>query len=256
VLGRGTSQEVADHRENAFRALIARFFPAPYQIAKGQVLGVDGARSSSIDCVVLNPAHPHLVDAQGKFTLILADGVDFVVDIKGRLDGAELSRLLAQCRSVKQVVRSQTSLVFPQRSSGLGEASLRIAFYAYCQESVLTPETLAGHIRQWVRENEVSPLERPDAIAVHDQGIYTDLSSPASVAYRRVTGTADDATLAAVGNSQFWLETGDLTLGAMLVMMSDTVPAVASLQAPILQRYGRGLQATGRVVGTYDHTDP
>ena len=31
-LGRGTSQEISDFRENAFRDFVARFFPHPYRI--------------------------------------------------------------------------------------------------------------------------------------------------------------------------------------------------------------------------------
>jgi hypothetical protein len=37
IQGRGTSQEVAEFRENAVQAFLARYFPFPHRIAKGKV---------------------------------------------------------------------------------------------------------------------------------------------------------------------------------------------------------------------------
>jgi hypothetical protein len=233
ALGEGTSAEVADHRENAFRSLVRRFFPAPHHVTKGQVTGVDGSRSASIDCLVLSPAHPHLIDGEGKFSLILADGVDLAADAKGRLDGAELLRFLNQARSIKKVSRSKTPLLFlellPDRRIGHEEASLHIPTYAYCHASALTPETMAKQIAAWVEEGVVPWTERPDAVAVHDKGVLVDTSSPLSPGRRLLGADAVDGL--------YWIETAELTLGQVLLLMSMGVPAQEAFLSPIILRY-------------------
>jgi hypothetical protein len=230
TLGRGTAQEIADHRENAFRQLVGRFFPAPHHVTRGQALAVDGARSASIDCLVLNPAHPNLVDRAGKFTLIFADGVDFGVDVKGRLTGDELRRFLRQGRSLKQVVRSKTPLLSTRRNSDeIVEGSKRIPTYGYCHETALSPETAAEAIGAWVAEEGVPALERPDALAIHGQGILLDTSNPAGPARQMLRGA--DVGL-------YWLPSVDLTLGHLILLMNQGLPAVAPVAEPVLRRYG------------------
>lgn len=74
TLGKGTPQEVSEFRENAFRSFISRFFPAPYRAVKGKIFDSYGnGPSASVDCVVVNPVHPHLIDTAGKFQLLLAE---------------------------------------------------------------------------------------------------------------------------------------------------------------------------------------
>lgn len=230
TLGRGTAQEIADHRENAFRKLVTRFFPAPHHVTKGQALGADGTRSASIDCLVLNPAHPNMVDRAGKFTVIFGDAVDLGVDVKGRLTGDELRRFLRQGRSLKQVVRSKTPLLSTRRNSEeVVEGSKRIPVYGYCHESALTPEAAAEVIRAWVAEEAVPALERSDAMAIHGQGILLDTSNPAGPARQMLRGA--DVGL-------YWLPGDELTLGQLIVLMNRGLPAVAPIAEPVLQRYG------------------
>ena len=38
ISGRGTSQEVADFRENSLREFVGRYFPLPYRLAKGNIV--------------------------------------------------------------------------------------------------------------------------------------------------------------------------------------------------------------------------
>lgn len=250
-LGRGSPQEVADHREGVFRQLVGRFFPAPHHVVKGQVLGADGSRSASVDCVVLNPAHPHLVDADGKFSLILADAVDFVVEVKGRLDRAELSRLLTQCQSVRRVVRSQTAIALPGHHPELVEPSRRIPFFAYIHEMSMTPEDMAEAIRRWVDEFKAPPLERPDMIIVRDQGVYHDLSSPAGIMSRRAA-QRDPGYWKLLEGHQLWSDTGDLALGCGILMMNEVLPAVPVIgRPPVLLNYREAFNPPTRVLGQH-----
>lgn len=249
ALGRGSPQEIADHREGVFRQLVGRFFPAPHHVVKGQVVGADGSRSASVDCAVLNPAHPHLVDADRKFSLILADAVDFVVEVKGRLDRAELSRLLMQCRSVRQVVRSQTAIAFPRFHRELVEPSRRIPFFAYIHEMSMTPDNLAEQVRHWVDEFKVPPLERPEMIIVRDQGVYHDLSSAAAALSRRALQRGPDQWALLQGH-QLWSDARSLALGFGILMMNEVLPAVPVIGTPpVLLNYREAFTPPTRDLG-------
>ena len=201
--------------------------------------------------MVLNPAHPHLVDADGKFSLILADAVDFVVEVKGRLDRAELSRLLKQCQSVRRVVRSQTAIALPGNHPELVEPSRRIPFFAYIHEMSMTPEELAEGIRQWADEFRVPPLERPEMIVVRDQGVYHDLSSPAGIMSRRAAQRGPEYWNLLEGH-QLWSDTEDLALGFGILMMNEVLPAVPVIgRPPVLLNYREAFNPPTRTLGQH-----
>ncbi len=105
--GKGTPQEVADFREGYFHGFIRRYFPFPYQVAKGNIGGFFMNHSSdSIDCIICNPIHPHTVDLSGRYSLILAEGVDSAIEVKPDISKKdELIRGLHQIQSVKKIVR-------------------------------------------------------------------------------------------------------------------------------------------------------
>lgn len=215
------------------------------------MLGADGARSGSIDCVVLNPAHPHLVDGDGKFSLILADAVDFVVEVKGRLDRAELTRLLAQCQNVRRVVRSETAIALPRNHPELVEPSRRIPFFAYIHDMAMTPDALAEGIRDWVNEGRVSSLERPEMIVVRNQGVYHDLSSPAGVMSRRAAPHGPEFWKLLEGH-QLWSDTKDLALGFGILMMNEVLPAVPVIgRPPVLLNYRGAFNPPTRSLGQH-----
>ncbi len=79
VQGRGTSQEIAEFRENALQSFLRDYFPFPYHVAKGGIVDLDERRSASIDCVLLHPDHPYTINRHEKFRIILADGVNVAI---------------------------------------------------------------------------------------------------------------------------------------------------------------------------------
>lgn len=83
IEGEGTPQEVSDRREEVVKGFLMKYFPFPYRVVKGNIIDSFGNRSNSIDCIVLNPSHPHTVDPlNGKASIIFADGVDFAIEVK------------------------------------------------------------------------------------------------------------------------------------------------------------------------------
>lgn len=115
--GRGTPQEVSDRREAVVRGFFEKYFPYPSRIAKGNILDSSGGKSASIDCVILSPHHPHTVSEGALFSTILAEGVDFAIEVKPDLTScAELERGLAQVYSVKSLNR--VGAMFSERNKG------------------------------------------------------------------------------------------------------------------------------------------
>ena len=109
IQGRGTPQEVAEHREGAFRNFISRYFPFPHRVTKGNIIDLLGKESASIDCIIINPSHPYTIDTYKKFTVILADGVDVAIEVKPDISVIEeLHRGLRQVESVKQLWKKTT----------------------------------------------------------------------------------------------------------------------------------------------------
>jgi hypothetical protein len=151
--GDGTPQEIADFRENAVQDFISRFYPASHVVSKGKVTDLEGYQSNSIDCLILNPAHPNLSDAKGKFRLIFVDGCDAAIEVKPNLARTdELKRALEQGISIKKIKRSKSSMLWPRgKPPHILEHSLYIPFYVFAVRS-LDPPTLYGYISQYPNE--------------------------------------------------------------------------------------------------------
>ena len=146
--GDGTPQEIADFRENVVQDFVSRFYPASHVVSKGKVTDLEGYQSNSIDCLLLNPAHPNLIDAKGKFRLIFADGCDAAIEVKPNLARTdELKRALEQGISIKKIKRSKSAMLRPQgKPPHILEHSLHIRFYVFAVRS-FDPLMLYEYIR-------------------------------------------------------------------------------------------------------------
>ena len=112
IEGEGTPQEVSDRRESALTLILRKYFPFPYRLAKGNIRDSYGKSSMSIDCILLNPNHPYTTTDEGKFSIILADGVDVAIELKPSLDSEdEIHRSLKQIKSVKELKRKNSGLL-------------------------------------------------------------------------------------------------------------------------------------------------
>ena len=174
--GEGTPQEVADFRENVVQSFIARFYPQSFVVSKGKITDLDGGQSASIDCLLLNPAHPHLVDSKGKFRLIFADGCDAAIEVKPDLArDDELQRGLKQCITVKNVRRSKTAiLISKNKPNHIIEHSLHVPFFLFANRA-FDPTVLYSKIAEYYRTNS-TPLEQQiDGVCVSDVGILKNV---------------------------------------------------------------------------------
>jgi hypothetical protein len=109
IQGKGTPQEVADFRENYFNKFISNYFPFPHRITKGIINDSFGNQSDSIDTILIGPNHPYTIDNAGKFSLVLAEGVDAAIEVKPDISAkTELIRGLKQIESVKKLRRAKS----------------------------------------------------------------------------------------------------------------------------------------------------
>jgi len=179
VSGKGTPQEVAEFREHAVQDFIGRFFPFPYRVAKGNVRDSFGASSGSIDCVLCNPAHPHTIDTQGKFQLLLADGVDAVIEVKPDIgDGGELERGLKQGISVKRLRRAQSSLIHTGTGTVFEQHAFRIPYFIFAMSAKANVLDTGREILEFYSNNGTERLDQADVVVINNVGLFVNTQTP------------------------------------------------------------------------------
>jgi Domain of unknown function (DUF6602) len=176
IQGDKTPQEVADFREHAVQDFLRRFYPASTIISKGKVTDLDGNQSNSIDCLVLNPAHPNLIDSHDKFRLIFADGCDAAIEVKPDLSRTkELTRALEQCISLKKMRRSKSAILLPARKpQHVVEHSRHIPFYVF-SKLTFSPEKLYSKIHGYYVEHSTPREHQIDGICILGVGMLQNV---------------------------------------------------------------------------------
>jgi hypothetical protein len=238
--GQGTPQEISEFRENALRSFLIRFLPSSYRVVKGKITDVAGNISSSIDCVILNPIHPYTVDSQGKFTLIFADGVDSVIEVKPDItDFTYLVKGLEQIRTVKYLRRLQAESPkeFSIRKHNMISEDEK-AFYRSIPcfiFSVKFPsdlDVLTSNIKRYYRENNVPIIEQLDYLLLHNVGIISNIK------FENTDATCRFKHDAALQKTGFFLESWkEDTLAALLLKLSTVQPCIPRMFNDILTFY-------------------
>ncbi|MGH8717265.1 MAG: DUF6602 domain-containing protein [Burkholderiales bacterium] len=170
------SQELADFRENAVQSFVARFYPQSHIVSKGKITDLDGNQSDSIDCLILNPAHPHLIDSKGKFRLIFADGCDSAIEVKPNLARTdELYRALEQGITVKKTKRSRTPLLLGEtKPSHLVEHSLHVPFYIFSVKA-FDPHKLYSEVTNYYATNRTLIEHQVDGLCIIGVGMLKNV---------------------------------------------------------------------------------
>lgn len=233
IEGKGTPQDIADRREQLFCSFIKKYFPFPYVVTKGQIEDSHGRRSNSIDCVVLSPSHPNTIDVRtGKASFIMADGVDYAIEIKGKInDRDELRRGLKQLRSVKQLTRARDindMLIFPSRYSNEYKEWIRkVPAIMFANESYSDPESLATEITDYYESENVPSIEQFDLIAVNQR--YVLIKGGKYSPYKSLP------------EGLFWAETNENTVAQFLLRLNVIPQSVPEATTSIIPLYLKSL---------------
>lgn len=228
IQGKGTSQEVAEFRENAVQTFLARYFPFPHRIAKGKVRDSFDNIAASIDCIICAPNHPYTVSARDKFSLLLAEGVDSVVEVKPNIaDKAELHRALEQGLTVKKLRRTTTSLSHEYHP--LSEWAKRVPFGVFSMKCKAAPVETGFEILQFYAERNVDPIDQADFVVVNDVCVFSNF----------VDQSLNSWNTAEFPNQTGWFYEGwgkDSLVG-FLLRLHRVAHAGMKLQEDVLPRY-------------------
>ena len=192
----------------------------------------------NIDCIICNPNHPHTIDHSGKHSIIFADGVDSVIEVKPDLQNKkELERGLEQIRSVKKLRRHQTPLFLPQTQERINH-SLQIPCFIFCLKAKSNIDDTMQEIYQYYKLKSVPLEEQFDYIVINGKGILCNYKLPEL--NRRYIGTA-------LPKYGYWFEEmNDLTFAGFLLYLDIVDPAIPRSAEGILERYlGSTTQLTG-----------
>lgn len=228
--GEGTPQEVADFREGAIHDFLKRYLPMSHIVSKGKITDLEGNQSASIDCLILNPAHPNLVDSKGKHRINFSDGCDVAIEIKPDLArGDELKRALEQCITVKKTKRSRSAILVRNRNPPhLIEHSLYVPFFVFALKA-FAPERLCSEIRSRYAANRTPTEHQLDGVCIHGVGMLKNHKHKELNMY--------GAPFPVGQNTGWYLEKwGDATLLGLLINIEYSYPSVPSMEESIMKR--------------------
>ena len=193
IEGKGTPQEVADRREEAFKSFLAKYFPFPFRIIKGNISDSYGRNSQSIDCIVINPSHPYTIDSNSsRASIIFADGVDYAIEIKPDIkNNTELERALKQIQSVKKLRRVRDGLLSKYKYSQKQiECAKTIPCFIFAETTYSNIRTLIENIITFYEQNHTPPLEQFDLILINNRVLIYNFRNNSYVTNNNFEGIA------------------------------------------------------------------
>ncbi|MBQ1782086.1 MAG: hypothetical protein II007_00370 [Gammaproteobacteria bacterium] len=223
IEGKGTPQEVSDRRESVVKKLLEKYFPFPFRIAKGNVVDSKGNRSASIDCLVLNPEHPYTVSEDNNFSVILADGVDFAIEVKPDLSSKqEIERALRQIQSIKELTRA--------KSGSFGHTSsyqLKIPGIVFSNTTYSDLSLLLNTIVAYYAENKIKRSHQFDLIAINNRCLIINMRH----------GSYFYPTDPSSGEGLFCLNSKSQTLAALLFYINVLPLSTLRMDTAIITKY-------------------
>jgi hypothetical protein len=220
---------------------LSHYFPPPYRTVKGGIVDHTNKRSVSIDCVLVNPEHPYIINRREIFKIILADGVDAAIEVKPDISQtSELYRGLEQGLSVKELRRARSPILLKDRR--LQEAiehSLRVPFFIFAMRAEKNIQDTAAEVLAFYKERRIRRPDQADAVIVNGVGIIANSPVEGSF-YWRVGGEVSDNNIGWF--FEYW---GEDAPAGLLFKINHSFAARATVQEPILGGYLRTMQPRG-----------
>ncbi|MFL0495732.1 DUF6602 domain-containing protein [Priestia megaterium] len=230
IEGKSTSQEVSDFREHAVQEFVQRYYPFPYRISKGGIYDSYGERSDSIDCLILNPNHPHTVNSHGKHSLIVADGVDVAMEVKPDISNkSELTRALVQGLSVKKLRRRVVNTVLEYDSEVL-DISKRIPYFVFSMKAKASIQDTFEEIKQFYDKNDTPLVDQADVFVILNRGLIIN--------YKHANLYPWNLELAPESKTKWYFEEwGEHTLAGLLFNLNRVYGAAPTIIDNYLKYY-------------------
>ena len=159
-------------------------------------------------------------------TVILADGVDFAVEIKSSLgDKQELETALEQSATVKKLRRHNTSFLASLDQLEPSECYFQIPSIILCESWGSSVEKMLENIVVFYERNEISRVHQFDLLVSRNQGIVVNLAP------NHYFVSQD------VGYSLSYAELGGDSMGVLLAMMMRMPRCEPTMNEPVLSHY-------------------
>lgn len=154
--------------EGTVTEFLRRHISAASIISNVQIIDSNGSASGEIDVCVCNADQPF---APQPGQIVIAEGVDFVVQVKATLTTKEIERLVKNCESVKQLIRKSNS----HDTVLVAEADIpyyadRIPYFVFAFESELSFDTASESLHAEL--SKISFELQPDAVFVLGRGVF------------------------------------------------------------------------------------
>jgi hypothetical protein len=235
-------QRDSDVKGGGNEAIVAEFMRRHYStkivVPNSSIIDTNDQQSDEIDVIVCNEDQP-FVSRTSVPDLLLAEGVDFVVQVKAILTSDEVKRVVRNCRSVKRLRRIHTShdQVFLDAEADVPFFVERIPYLCFAFQSDLSLPTAAARLQAECAE--VPLEEQPDALFVLGRGMVVNGRNGEGTLAHGFTGFNDQDLVD---------DLGDWTLLGLLRCLYLMVPRFRRWQNPLIHYMGTGLYAGGKLL--------
>jgi uncharacterized protein DUF6602 len=223
IRARLTDSDVkGSQNEQALTEFLRHHVPSDFIANTAQILDARDQQSDELDIVVCNEYQVFREPTNGLF---IAEGVDFVVQVKAQLNTHEIDRIFKNSATVKRLERTSVDGDTARAEGHLGSHLLdHIPYLAFCYTSQLTGDTLYEKLTERSQGDEVR--QQPDAMFILDRGLSC---------YNHGRGDV----LSIGGTSKFvgWsvLSTKERTLVEFLRYIYAYIPRIYRVQPPIVR---------------------
>ena len=211
----------SDVKGNANEKIIADFLkesvPNWFISTNSQIIDSHDNSSNELDICVCNK-HQFLMQPNGG--VLIAEGIDFVVQVKAVLTDDELNRIIKSCGKVKRLKKrvAEGSAVYLSGGRPHGWMDY-IPYFCFAFSSQLTPETIAEKLNK--KLNEIKSEHQIDGLCILDR----EASLFGGGRYVKKDGNYPSGWIA--------LKTGEATLLEFVRNCIDYVPRIKYPHPPI-----------------------
>jgi hypothetical protein len=154
--------------EKVISLFLKNHFPSNFNVTNVQVIDAKGNASDEIDVCVCNKYQPFQNNIGG---LVIAEGVDFVVQVKAILTDSEIDRIIKNAKSLKNVIRTNSDgdQIYKGQDS-VPHYIDRIPYFVIAFDSQLSFETVHDRIINKLSATDMT--EQPDGIFILNKASY------------------------------------------------------------------------------------
>ncbi|HHC7316052.1 DUF6602 domain-containing protein [Vibrio cholerae] len=207
--------------EEALKKFFVEHYPA-WSIRTGcQIINANGDMSDELDVIACNE---HQAFAGEESNLLIAEGVDFVVQVKAVLSSNEIDRAIKNCRKLKEVGRAFNQNDLAEVPALVRKEEItRIPYIIFAYTSGIKEETALERMAEKVRN---IPYDlQPDALYILDKG-------------KTLLNLRDGSTKMVKKGSEHvsgWIlcDTQEHTLSDMLRFVNSQIPIIKRQSSPL-----------------------